>query len=480
MAVLNALRDILSTPAILVGILALIGLLALRSPLPDVVSGTLKTIIGFLILTGGATILIGALEPLGEMISEGLGLQGVVPTNEAVLGLILEDFGARTAGIMGLAFLVNLVLARLSPLSYVFLTGHHVLFMSALAAVVLNAAGIGGINLLLIGALVVGSLMIIMPALAMPFVRKITGGEDIAVGHFGTLGYITSSLVGSAVGNPEKSTEDVEVPRSLSFFRDNLVSTAVAMLVVYLIFAIIAGPAFVAGLSEGTSPFVFTVVQALTFAAGVWIILVGVRMILGEIVPAFEGISQKIIPNAVPALDIPIVFPYAATAVPIGFVASVAAGVVALPLLGPLGLALIIPGMVPHFFVGGGAGVFGNATGGRRGAVLGAFANGLIITFLPALLLGYLGQLGLANTTFGDSDFAWAGILLGSVANLGVVFAWALAVVFVALTLILGYLFPVLRPRYEASKTEESGKANEEDPEETAVDEETSSRSQTT
>ncbi len=82
--------------------------------------------------------------------------------------------------------------------------------------------------------------------------------------------------------------------------------------------------------------------------------------------------------------------------------------------------------------------------------MLGAFANGLIITFLPALLLAYLGQLGLANTTFGDSDFAWVGILLGLVANLGVVFAWALAILLVALTFALGYLFPVMRPRQDA------------------------------
>lgn len=454
MAVLNVLVDILSTPAILVGLLALVGLVALRSSLPDVVSGTLKTIIGFLILGGGATIITGALEPLGQMIEDGLGLQGVVPTNEAVVGLALEEFGARTAGIMGLAFLVNLALARVSPLSYVFLTGHHVLFMSALAAVVLDSAGIGGASLYLIGALVVGSLMVLMPAAAMPFVRRITGDDDLAVGHFGTLGYVTSALVGRALGNPEKSTEDVRVPRSLSFFRDNLVSTAVAMLVVYLIFAVVAGPSFVSGLSDGTNPFVYAIVQALTFAAGVWVILVGVRMILGELVPAFEGISRKFIPNAVPALDIPVMFPYAPTAVPIGFVSSAAAGVVALPILGPLGLALIIPGMVPHFFVGGGAGVFGNATGGRRGAVLGAFANGLIITFLPALLLAYLGQLGLANTTFGDSDFAWAGILLGSVAGTGVVFAWALAVVFVALTFALGFMFPALRPQRETPEEE--------------------------
>ena len=452
MAVLDVLRDILSEPAILVGLLAFIGLVALRSPLPDIISGTLKTIIGFLILAGGATILTGALEPLGEMISSGLGLQGVVPTNEAVVGLALEDFGAQTAGIMGLAFVVNLVLARLSALSYVFLTGHHVLFMSALVAVVLGSADVTGTSQLIAGALIVGSLMTLMPALAMPFVRRITEGDDIALGHFGTLGYIVSGFAGRAVGDPEKSTEDVQVPRSLSFFRDNLVSTAVAMLVVYLVFAVIAGPQFVGGLAGDQNPFVFAIIQALTFAAGVWIILVGVRMILGEIVPAFEGISQRLIPNAVPALDIPVVFPYAPTAVPIGFMASAAAGVISLPILGPLGLALILPGMVPHFFTGGGAGVFGNATGGRRGAVVGAFANGLIITFLPAILLAYLGALGLQNTTFGDADFAWVGILLGSLAGIGVALVWALAAAFVALVFALGYLAPALRPAPEDEK----------------------------
>ena len=452
MAVLDVLRDILSEPAILVGLLAFIGLVALRSPLPDVISGTLKTIIGFLILAGGATILTGALEPLGEMISSGLGLQGVVPTNEAVVGLALEDFGAQTAGIMGLAFVVNLVLARLSALSYVFLTGHHVLFMSALVAVVLGSADVTGTSQLIAGALIVGSLMTLMPALAMPFVRRITEGDDIALGHFGTLGYIVSGFAGRVVGDPEKSTEEVQVPRSLSFFRDNLVSTAVAMLVVYLVFAVIAGPSFVGGLAGDQNPFVFAIIQALTFAAGVWIILVGVRMILGEIVPAFEGISQRLIPNAVPALDIPVIFPYAPTAVPIGFMASAAAGVISLPILGPLGLALILPGMVPHFFTGGGAGVFGNATGGRRGAVVGAFANGLIITFLPAILLAYLGALGLQNTTFGDADFAWVGILLGSLAGIGVALVWALAVVFVALVFTLGYIAPALRPAPEEEK----------------------------
>lgn len=73
--------------------------------------------------------------------------------------------------------------------------------------------------------------------------------------------------------------------------------------------------------------------------------------------------------------------------------------------------------MVPHFFTGGGAGVFGNATGGRWGAAWGGFANGVLITFLPAFLLKVLGALGFANTTFGDTDFAWCGIVIGNLAR---------------------------------------------------------------
>ena len=101
------------------------------------------------------------------------------------------------------------------------------------------------------------------------------------------------------------------------------------------------------------------------------------------------------------------------------------------------GVALILPGLVPHFFTGGAAGVYGNATGGRRGAALGAFANGLIITFLPAFLLSVLGSFGSANTTFGDADFGWLGLLLGwsihADGALGLVFIALIALAILAL-----------------------------------------------
>lgn len=70
-------------------------------------------------------------------------------------------------------------------------------------------------------------------------------------------------------------------------------------------------------------------------------------------------------------------------------------------------------GRVPTF-CGATAGVFGNATGGKRGAIIGAFAHGILITFLPVALIPVLGALGLTNTTFSDTDFGVVGIILGN------------------------------------------------------------------
>jgi PTS system ascorbate-specific IIC component len=78
-----------------------------------------------------------------------------------------------------------------------------------------------------------------------------------------------------------------------------------------------------------------------------------------------------------------------------------------------MGTAIIVPGVVAHFMTGAASGVIGNAAGGRRGAILGAFANGIAITFLPLLLLPVLGEIGFSNSTFSDSDYGVVGLFLG-------------------------------------------------------------------
>ena len=148
------------------------------------------------------------------------------------------------------------------------------------------------------------------------------------------------------------------------------------------------------------------------------VVIYGVRVILGEIIPSFKGIADRVVPKARPALDIPIVFPFGPNAVIIGFLSSFVAGAVMMLLMPVVSLAAIIPGLVPHFFVGGGAGVIGNAYGGRWGAIVGGFVNGIIISLGAALLLPALGNLGFENTTFGDADFQWVGIVIGWIGRL--------------------------------------------------------------
>lgn len=411
---LNVILDILKVPAILVGLISLIGLLLQKKSASDTIKGTIKTILGFIIIGGGAGILVGALVPFGQLFEVGFNVQGIVPNNEAIVGMALKEYGTATALIMAFGMLANILIAKFTPLKYIFLTGHHTFYMACMIAVILAVGGLTGTTLIGVGALVLGFIMAFFPAIAQPVMRKIVGSDDVAFGHFGTVGYLLSAWVGSLVGKHSKSTEKMTLPKNLSFLRDSSISISLTMSILYIIVAVAAGPQYVEqNLSSGQNYIVFAIVQAITFAAGVYVILQGVRLLLAEIVPAFTGISQKLVPNAKPALDCPIVFPYAPNAVLIGFLSSFAGGIVGLLILGQLKMILILPGVVPHFFCGATAGVFENATGGRKGATLGAFAHGLLITFLPVALLPILGSLGFANTTFSDADFGVVGIILG-------------------------------------------------------------------
>lgn len=78
----------------------------------------------------------------------------------------------------------------------------------------------------------------------------------------------------------------------------------VVMVPLYIITAAFAG----AGVGDHGSQhyLMFAFLQAIQFVVGVYVLLSGVRLLLGEIVPAFRGIAMKLVPNAIPALDCPV------------------------------------------------------------------------------------------------------------------------------------------------------------------------------
>ena len=404
--------DLLSSAPILVGIIALTGLILQKESVDKVISGTLKTIVGFLVFGVGSAAAVVALNSFQTLFAQGFGLKGVLPLAEAVTALAQQQFGTTVSLVMMIGFLANLAVAKFTPLKYIFLTGQHNLYLAALLTIMFKALGMGNTMTVILGGLLLGFCAALFPAIAQPYMRKVTGDDDIAMGHYVTVGYAISGWIGSKVGNPEDSTENLKLPKWLTMFKDYVVGVSITMVIFFYIAAIAAGQEATEQLSNGVNWLVFPLFQGLQFAAALYVIITGVRLFLGEIVQAFVGISETFIPNAKPALDCPVVFTFAPTATVIGFLAAYAGGLVTMVIMGFFSPLVIIPVAVPYFFIGATAGVFGNATGGWKGCVAGSFVVGVLIAVGPALIYPIMENVGLTGTSFPETDFNIVGLLI--------------------------------------------------------------------
>lgn len=122
--ILNFFLSIARTPSILVGLVAVLGLLLQKKDSTEVISGGLKTFVGFLVLTGGSGVITDALTPFGKMFMQAFHVQGVVPNNEAFTATALTKYGSATAMILLIAMIVNVIIARISHFKYIYLSGH--------------------------------------------------------------------------------------------------------------------------------------------------------------------------------------------------------------------------------------------------------------------------------------------------------------------------------------------------------------------
>lgn len=417
MGIINFIIDnILTQASITIALVACLGLALQKKSIGQILSGTFKTLLGFQVLSAGSSIIVGSLTYFGKIFSEGFHMQGIIPSIEAVNGQAMNELGlGRDIALTFLAiFIVNILIARFTKWKYIFLTGQAVLWMATMTTIFGYFAGLRGFMLIIVGGLVGGFFAVFMPAIAQPIIRKVTGSNDIALGHFCTIGYLFEAGVAYIFGEKgenKKSIEDIKLPSAFEFLQDTYLSVMVVMVPLYLVTAAFAGEAFGSTLSGSQNYMMFAFLQAIQFVVGIYVLLAGVRLLLGEIVPAFRGIAMKLVPNAIPALDCPVFFPYSPNAVILGFITTTIGAVIAMFVLPVFGLAIILPGMLTNFFAGGTAGIFGNQVGGRRGAIIGGIAHGFFITLLPALLVTIFNGMGFINSTATDVDTVAAALL---------------------------------------------------------------------
>lgn len=404
MAVLNFFLELLQTPAIILAIVALIGLIAQKKKGSEVLSGTVKTAIGYLVLSAGSSLLVTEILPFVGLFQEVTNLSGFATGSEVIVGAIQEAvpvIASTSAIIMGVGFLVNIILARFTPLKYIFLTGHMMWISSVAIAFCLYDGGFSTGAIIGIGCVLQGVVLTLLPAISQPIVRKITGSNDFAIGHLTTLGTVSSAYVGKLVGGKSKSAEEMKLPEGLKFFKDTSMSISIVMFVFYMTVVLIAGPDKVSAYAGGTNYIIYGLLKALGFTAGVLILLQGVRMLLGELVPAFKGIADKLVPNAIPALDVPALFGFAPNSLMLGFVFAVVGMVVAMFISSAVFGVVPLVSIIGAFFTGGVAGIMGNALGGRRGAMVSGFVYGLELILFSGFtynLFGHFAAVGAEGT----------------------------------------------------------------------------------
>lgn len=408
MSILNFIvNEIFGEASIFLGLIALIGLLLQKKEIQEIVTGTVKTIIGILVLNAGMSVFLGSLLPITDLLSRGIGVTGVMPDNFGPLGIVLEKFPQAVSLSLAIGFVVHIILVKTiknNRFNNVFLTGHVMINMAAWFVLIFSSTLlIGQTILIVLSGIFTGMIFTLLPAWAKPYTDEITDGE-FTLGHMQTFNIVGGSWMGKLFKN-SKRCEDIELPGILSMFSDYSILLSVLMPVLYICIGLFVGTEMTQELAGDSFWAKWLIIQGITFAAGVMVVLYGVRMFLSAIIPAFKGISDRIVPGATPALDSPLFFPFAPVATIIGFLADAAVAILVMVVLVAINAPIVVvPGPIFVFFEGALAGVFGDRVGGWKGAVAAGALMGFI-THGGAIPLYYL-QSGFHGTgvIFGGAD----------------------------------------------------------------------------
>ncbi|MBQ6493090.1 MAG: PTS ascorbate transporter subunit IIC [Erysipelotrichaceae bacterium] len=420
MAILNfIINEIFGQGAIFLALVAMIGLILQKKSASEVVRGTIMTAIGFFVLNTGTGLITGnSIDGIITTFNTLMPQQAAPPATVDIGG----QYGTQIGIVMLIAFAVNLVVARFTKWKSVFLTGHMLYWFPYVFIAAGVDAGLTGGKLIGLAAVFTALYMIVAPNLMRPLVKEVTGKDDFTIGHPTTTLSVIGGFVAGLVGDKSKSCEDFNLPKSLGFLREVSITGSITIAIVYIILYFVIGasglaPADVLGYSGSFFSYWFT--HSVYFGVGVVIMLQGVRMLIAEIVPAFKGIAEKVVPGAIPALDCPVIFGYGPNSLIIGFIVAVITSTITILLTRGMFPTVVIPLIFTCFFENGCAAIIANAKGGVRGTIIACALNGVIMV----LLVGF-GAYFFNNTiqpwmlVYGGQDFSLFGILEGLVAKL--------------------------------------------------------------
>lgn len=372
-------NNIFRNPPVLIGFIAAIGLALQKKRAEDVFKGAVLAAVGLYMLTEGVGFLANSISSINIVFRQISGAE--VPTGLDAASFITQ-FGSETGLAMFFGLILHLLIARFTPIKTVFLTGHFLWWFPLTFTAAGVEGGLTGTALIVFAAICSALYWSLAPWILKKFVWDVTNDKTWILGHPTGILSLISGNVAKLVGNKEKSTEDLNIPKRLSFLKE---ISVIGFIVIFLLYIIIDF-AFGGKIAEyaGTPIFAYAINMGLRFGVGLLVLLQGVRMLINQIVPAFEGISKKLIPNAIPAYDCPLLFPYKPNALIIGFLTAMAVSVPLMFYLNSINLfgIMVVPLVITCFFECGTASIIADAQGGLRGAIIGTAVAAVAMVFL--------------------------------------------------------------------------------------------------
>ncbi len=394
-------NNILTQPAYFIGLMVLVGYILLKKPIHEVLAGFIKAVVGYMILGVGSGGLVSTFKPIMSALQDRFNMSAIVL--DTYVGQMAANNAMEAAGksfsqvmiLLLIAFIFNLFLVRfqkITKLRAVFTTGHVQMQQASIAFwfIFICFPQLGDVPMLVMMSVLLGLYWAVGSNLTIELAQELTDGAGFCVAHQQMFGIAIWSAITTKLftkdGKKAKRFEDFDLPGWMEIFNENMVSTALLMTTFFGVILVVLGKDYLISsgmLGEGKSFLFYIMTTSFNFAVYLAILQLGVRTFVAELTNSFQGISDKLLPGAVPGIDCAASYGFgSANAVTMGFMFGAMGQFLSIIILVLMKApVLAVAGFVPVFFDNATISVYVNSRAGAKAAMISTFICGIIQVF---------------------------------------------------------------------------------------------------